>query len=270
MKKVAYTPIKLNNERMPGKNTKAFDNGYPLIQYVLRTLDDCIAERVIDEAYCFCSNPEIQRYFPQETRVEFLLRDESLDNANATSNDIIKRFCKQVPADVYVLIHATCPFTSKAAIKRAVSLIESGVSDSAIACKKTQSFLFDENGKALNFNVLKIPRTQDLTALFEPTTGLWAFNRGLAEIGRTIGDKPALFEVAPIETIDIDYEDDFIMANIIWNGLRTLNVPTVSYKMGGGDECLLTSARVADGARLTAGGFGWDDGARLASEGLCA
>ncbi|MDR0644178.1 MAG: hypothetical protein LBG05_04580 [Treponema sp.] len=245
MKKVAYMPIKLNNERMPGKNIKAFDNGYPLVQYVLRTLDDCITERIIDEAYCFCSSVEIQRYFPQETRVKFLLRDTSLDSAEAASNDIMKRFCKQIPADIYALIHATCPFTSKDAIKYAINLIERGISDSAIACKKTQSFLFNRDGKALNFDVLKIPRTQDLDALFEPTTGLWAFNKDLAEIGRTIGDKPALFEAAPIETVDIDYEEDFMMANIIWNGMRTLNISPASLcqkitRRGGGDKCFLT------------------------------
>ncbi|MDR1325961.1 MAG: hypothetical protein LBK00_08000 [Treponema sp.] len=246
MKKVAYTPIKLNNERMPGKNIKSFDNGYPLAQYVLRMLDNCIEERIIDEAYCFCSNLEIQRYFPQETRVKFLLRDTSLDSASATSNDIIKRFCKQVPADVYILIHATCPFTSKAAVKYAINLIERGTSDSAVACKKIQSFLFNKAGKVLNFDVLKIPRTQDLDALFEPTTGLWTFNQDLAKIGRTIGDKPALFEVTPIETIDIDYEEDFIMANIIWNGMRTLGVSPVflskDYELGEGAlaKCYLT------------------------------
>lgn len=236
MKKVAYTPIKLNNERMPGKNTRAFDNGYPLAQYVLRTLDECIGERIIDEAYCFCSNPDIRRYFLQGTRVKFLQRDESLDRADATANDIIRRFCKQVPADVYVLIHATCPFTSKSAIKYAVSVVERGISDSAIACKKTQNFLFNKNGEALNFDVLKIPRTQDLDPLLEPTTGLWVFNKALAEIGRTIGDNPALFEVAPIEAIDIDYEEDFIMANIIWNGVRALGVSpaSLSRDYGGG------------------------------------
>jgi CMP-N-acetylneuraminic acid synthetase len=236
MKKVAYMPIKLNNERLPGKNTRAFDNGYPLVQYVLRTLDDCIEEGIIDEAYCFCSNPEIQRYFPPRTHVEFLLRPASLDHTSATANDIIQRFCEQVPADVYALIHATCPFTSKASIKHAMDLIEQGISDSAIACKKTQTFLFNKNGAALNFDVLNIPRTQDLDALFEPTTGLWAFNKTLAETGRTIGDKPALFEVAPIEMIDIDYEEDFIMANIIWNGMRALNVSLTSLYLnhGGG------------------------------------
>ena len=31
MKVVAFVPVKLNNERLPGKNTKVFEDGTPLI-----------------------------------------------------------------------------------------------------------------------------------------------------------------------------------------------------------------------------------------------
>lgn len=32
-----FMPIKLNNQRMPGKNTARFDDGTPLLQVALRT-----------------------------------------------------------------------------------------------------------------------------------------------------------------------------------------------------------------------------------------
>ena len=38
MKVVALVPIKMNNERTPGKNTKQFDDGTPLIQFILKAL----------------------------------------------------------------------------------------------------------------------------------------------------------------------------------------------------------------------------------------
>lgn len=34
MKTVAFIPIKMNNERTPGKNTKRFSDGTPLIYFV--------------------------------------------------------------------------------------------------------------------------------------------------------------------------------------------------------------------------------------------
>ena len=36
MKVVALVPIKMNNERTPGKNTKRFHDGTPLIQCILK------------------------------------------------------------------------------------------------------------------------------------------------------------------------------------------------------------------------------------------
>lgn len=49
MKIVAIVPIKLNNERLPGKNTKMLGDR-PLISYILETLSACDA---LDERYVF-------------------------------------------------------------------------------------------------------------------------------------------------------------------------------------------------------------------------
>ena len=38
MKIVAIVPMKLNNSRLPQKNTKCFSNGRPLCYYILATL----------------------------------------------------------------------------------------------------------------------------------------------------------------------------------------------------------------------------------------
>ena len=46
MKTVAFVPIKLNNERLPGKNLKKFSDGTPLVKIILNKLaalkGDCI------------------------------------------------------------------------------------------------------------------------------------------------------------------------------------------------------------------------------------
>ena len=38
MKIIAIVPMKLNNRRLPQKNTKSFTNGKPLCHYILSTL----------------------------------------------------------------------------------------------------------------------------------------------------------------------------------------------------------------------------------------
>lgn len=74
-KVVAFVPMKLNNERLPGKNTKAFKGGKPLLTYILNTLTKVEG---IDETYVYCSNEEVKKYLPNG--IKFLKRSESLDN----------------------------------------------------------------------------------------------------------------------------------------------------------------------------------------------
>lgn len=48
MKIVAVIPIKMNNERTPGKNTKALSDGTPLIHLMQNTLLKCADIEYLD------------------------------------------------------------------------------------------------------------------------------------------------------------------------------------------------------------------------------
>ena len=108
MKVVAFVPIKLNNERLPGKNTKKFYNGRPLISYILETLQKVSN---IDEIYVYCSSDEIKKYLP--ISVKYLQRDNYLDLSTTSFNKVLTTFADIVKADIYVLSHATAPFLKK-------------------------------------------------------------------------------------------------------------------------------------------------------------
>ena len=49
MKVVAFIPIKLNNERTPGKNIKRFSDGTPLMHFVQSSLLALKEEKIIKE-----------------------------------------------------------------------------------------------------------------------------------------------------------------------------------------------------------------------------
>ena len=96
-KVVAFVPMKLNNERLPGKNTKAFNGGKPLLTYILDTLTKV---KGVDEAYVYCSNDEVKKYLPDG--IKFLKRSESLDTSSTLIIDVLKAFAEDVDADIYV------------------------------------------------------------------------------------------------------------------------------------------------------------------------
>lgn len=211
MKTVAFVPVKLNNERLPGKNTRPFENGDPLICYILRTL---LKVQGLDEIYVYCSDSAIQEYLPEG--VVWLRRDPSLDSSSTLILEVLKAFAKDVQADTYVLAHATAPFISRVSIESGIIAVNSGEYDSAMTVKKLREFLWMD-GKPL-YDTSRIPRTQDLGDLYAETTGLYVYKRELLmEQNRRTGDRPFLIPVSDVEACDINEPFDFEVANMILN-----------------------------------------------------
>ena len=90
MKTVAFVPIKLKNERFPGKNLKEFSDGTPLITVVLRKLVQLKENGILDRIYCYCSDEKIISYLPEQ--VEFLKRPYFLDNQQTKGRQIYDEF----------------------------------------------------------------------------------------------------------------------------------------------------------------------------------
>ena len=125
-------------------------------------------------------------------------------------------FSQEVPADIYVLAHATAPFQLPESIDKGVCAVKSGEYDSAIAVKRHQDFFWLE-GKPLNYDPNHIPRTQDLAPIYMETTGMYIFTKEVIEkLHRRIGEKPYLLEVSEIEATDINNPIDFELANAIY------------------------------------------------------
>lgn len=212
MKVVAIVPMKLNNRRLPQKNTKSFTNGKPLCYYILSTL---MKVDKVDEVYVYCSNPDIQQYIPEG--VKYLQRSTTLDQDTTKMNEVLKCFAEEVSADVYVMTHTTAPFISKESIEKGLTAVLSGEYDSSFAAKKLQDFLWKDD-KPFNYVLDNIPRTQDLPVLYEETSGFYIYkSEVINKYNRRIGNKPYIVEVSEIEGVDIDEAEDFLIADALYN-----------------------------------------------------
>lgn len=212
MKIVAVVPMKLNNRRLPQKNTKEFTNGKPLCYYILNTL---LSVDEIDDVYVYCSNPIIQNYIPQG--VKYIQRSDLLDQDSTKINEVLHCFAHDVFADIYVMTHTTAPFISKESISKGIAAVVSQKYDSSFAAKKLQDFLW-KDGLPFNYKLDNIPRTQDLPVLYQETSGFYIYkNEVITKYNRRIGENPYIVEVGEIESVDIDEEEDFIIADALFN-----------------------------------------------------
>lgn len=214
MKTVAFVPIKLNNERLPGKNLKKFSDGTPLVHIIFEKLvslrGDCI-----DEVYCYCSSPEIKTYLPEG--VQWLRRPTFLDDRLCKGRLIYEEFVKAVEADVYVLCHATAPFTTVDHIKECIEAVQSGRYTSAFAGRKFQTF-FWKDGKPFNFDLGDPPRTQDMEAFYAENPSPYVFTKEVFDTYHArSGFDPYICECSPVECVDIDDAEDFEFADAIYS-----------------------------------------------------
>lgn len=215
MKVAAFVPIKLNNQRAPGKNIKKFDDGTPLLTLFLKTL---VKVKQIDELYVFCSQPEIEEYLVPG--VKLLLRPEYLDTQQATPQDIISEFMKRIDADIYMVSHCTSPFVSAAHFEECIEQVKSEKYDSAFTAEKMQRLLWNDKNEPLNFTPERVPRTQELAPIYNEVSAAYVFRKEVfLKYRRRIGMTPYITEVKGIECIDIDYPEDFEIANAIYSRL---------------------------------------------------
>lgn len=209
MKTVAFVPIRLNSKRVVGKNLRPL-GGRPLMCWVLETLAQV---KGIDKVYAYCSDRRIEEYLPQG--VAFLERPERLDSDDTLGKDIYDTFVQTVKADIYLLAHTTSPFLRCDTVENALAKVQSGAYDSAFAAAKQQTFAWYQ-GQPLNYDPTEIPRTQTIDPVIVETSAFYIFRSELwREHRRRIGFHPYMAFTDRIESVDIDWPDDFALAEYI-------------------------------------------------------
>ena len=211
MRITAIMPIKLNNERCPGKNTRQLDSK-PLLQHELESLK---LTGLCNSINVFCSSEDIVPFLPKG--VNFIKRPEYLDLPTSNFSQIFTCFMKQQDADIYVYANATAPFITVQTMRQCIESVKSGEYDSAFCAVKLQNYLW-QDGEPLNFDAANLPRTQDLKPIYQETSGIYVFTKDVfIRYKRRIGKKPFIKEVSFKEAVDIDNPEDFTIAEALVN-----------------------------------------------------
>lgn len=209
MRTVAWVPIKLNNQRLPGKNTKLLA-GKPLCSYMLETLTQIDG---LDDIYVYCSQEDIIQYLPNG--VKFLKRPEKLDGAMVEHYEIVESFINTIDADVYLNAHVTNPFVKRESIQRGLDKVLSGEHDSAHTVQKLNKPLW-YHGEPFNFTRTKMYRNQDIDPMYIDMNLCIYKKEVYTEQKSRYGKNPYFIELSQIESIDIDYPEDFMFAEVMY------------------------------------------------------
>jgi CMP-N-acetylneuraminic acid synthetase len=207
--------MKANSERVRGKNFRLF-NGKPLFKWILDTL---LAVPEIDQVII---NTDARHILAENGLVEtdrIVIRDRKPEICGdfVSMNLVLADDVANVPADIYVMTHTTNPLLSLESLRGAIALyqqaVAAGSGDSVFTVNKFQTRFYREDCSAINHDPNNLIRTQDLEPWFEENSNLYVFSAdSFASTNARIGKKPQMFEMGRSESVDIDDQESWYMA----------------------------------------------------------
>lgn len=223
-----FLPCRKGSERVPRKNIKPFaDIPHGLIELKLKQL---LATSSIDEIVLSTNDDEILSYGAElrESRIRLHERSEMLSSSETSTDDLVHHAVELIPEADILWTHVTAPFVNSAVYEAIIAAyqaaIESGY-DSLMTTTHVQTFLWNEAGP-VNYDraVEKWPRTQTLPRLHEVNScAFLSHSRNYREYKDRIGKNPMLFSLGKIDGFDIDWPDDFALAEqILHTGLAKI------------------------------------------------
>jgi len=203
-----------HSERVPGKNYRLFA-GRPLYHHIISSLLAC---PYIDSVYIDTDSSFIMEDALRHFDIHIIERPEHLRSDFTPMNEILLYDVTRVEADYYLQTHSTNPLLRAQTIGAATKeLLGSSQHDSLFSVTRLQRRLWDTEGKPVNHDPGQLLRTQDLPPIYEENSCLYIFSRNNLESRRNrIGERPLMFEIDRIESWDIDEEQDFHIAELLY------------------------------------------------------
>ena len=226
MKYSFFLPTRKGSERVKSKNTRTFAGVKGgILRVKLQQLVN--VERI--ESIVVSTNDEETIKVAESIhsdKISVIIRPEELCLSSTVIEDFINYIPTVVNSEHIFWVHATAPMVDETILNDAIDVYEKKVVnekqfDSLLSVNKIQQFLWSEKeGKCINHDrsVVKWPRTQDLEPLYEINHAFYINSRdNYLKFHDRIGEKPFLYELDKLHAFDIDWEDDFKIAEIIYN-----------------------------------------------------
>jgi CMP-N-acetylneuraminic acid synthetase len=219
-KVTCFLPCRAGSQRVARKNIKpfaGFDSG--LIQVKLRQL---LSVEMIDEVVLSTNDADILAFAESLNEPRLLLhkRVENLASSETSTDQLVAHALELIPDGHILWTHVTSPFITEKHYDEVIRIyfdqLEKGY-DSLMTTTAIHSFLWqDEEPMNYDRSAEKWPRTQTLKAVHEVNSGIFlAPSTIYRELDDRIGQRPYLYELNKVTSYDIDWPEDFIIAECI-------------------------------------------------------
>ena len=212
---IALLPMKKNSSRVVGKNFKNF-SGKPLFYWVLETL---LEVELIDKIIINTDALDILHKHKIMNKEKILIRErpKNICGDSISMNKVIEDDLKNSEGKIYFMTHSTNPLLSYSTIFNAINIFKTklakGEIDSLFSVNKIQTRFYRNDGSPVNHNPQDLVPTQELESWYEENSNFYIFTpESFRKNNSRIGSKPYLYVSPKNESIDIDEEEDWNIA----------------------------------------------------------
>ena len=213
-KTVAFVPAKGTSERIPNKNLTILDGEFLFKRKILQLLE-C---KEIDEVWVDSESQEIHDLV-NDLPVKHLYRDEALANNKTDGHAMFANQTKHTDADIVVQILCTAPFINSVVVDNALAKFKQSTHTSLVAVTRDRFYEWKDGRPLYGDN---IPNSIDLPESIIEAMSFYAVKTNGVPTNKRYTDHVMLYDLDPLQSLDIDNPNDLDLARIICAGQRSL------------------------------------------------
>lgn len=232
----AIIPVREGSQRVKNKNIKPFANT-SLLEIKIRQMLRIKARGYINDVIVN-SDSEVMLELAKKLGATPVEREKYYASSEVPINEAYQNWALNAPGTYVLICHATSPLITDKSIITCIRTFADNISsyDSLATTNLCKEFLY-LNGQALNYDPAHKPRSQDLPDILVLNSALYIIARSLMiQKSDVVGNNPYFFNINQIESIDIDNELDFEIAEYLY---------TKYYMNGGGRNRCVASHHIA-------------------------
>tara|TARA_B110000238_G_C15915538_1_gene348156 strand:+ start:37 stop:702 length:666 start_codon:yes stop_codon:yes gene_type:complete len=213
-KNIAMIPARLGSQRLLKKNLLLFGDKTLIEHAICR----CKEAEIFDEIYVN-SESIIFKDFADKHGVQFYHRPDNLGDNNATSEEFVEDFLRNIECVSLFQIHSITPLLDHIEIKKFTQFCnENSDLDTVLTCIEDQIEIAFEN-KPVNFSLTRKSNSQELTPVQRVTWSATKWNskayleaKQKNKIG-TYSGRVGFYPVSSFSGLAIKTEEDLAVAN---------------------------------------------------------
>lgn len=224
---VALIAVRAGSQRVKNKNIRPFAYSNLLEIKInqlkkVKQLDEIIVNSDCDKMLSIAT----------ANGVTAVKRADKYASSDVGMSEVYQHFAEVTESEHIMYANVTNPLVEAENYEEAINLYfdELQRHDSLASCNPVKEFLW-RDGKPVNYDTKNQPRSQDLPNILALNFAISILPRAVMKNKKNIiGDSPTFFELNEVESVDIDTELDFYLAEKLYETL-TINKKSLLKKL---------------------------------------